>query len=60
MTCDLCTAEDSHKKPLDLLVKRINKIQDRLQAVLTDVDRRVVRLETMVEIAGGSGPKLIR
>lgn len=41
-------------------VKRINKIQDRLQAALTDVDRRVVRLETMVEIGGGPGPKLIR
>ncbi len=41
-------------------VKRINTIQDRLQAALTELDRRVVRLETMVEIAGGSGPRLIR
>ena len=42
-------------------VKRINQVQDRMQTVLTDVDKRVVRLETIVEIAaGGSGPKLIK
>lgn len=42
-------------------VKRINQVQDRMQAALTDVDKRVVRLETIVEIAAGSSsPKLIR
>ena len=42
-------------------VKRINQVQDRMQATLTDVDKRVVRLETIVEIAAeSSGPKLIR
>jgi hypothetical protein len=43
-------------------VQKINQVQDRMQAVLTDVDKRVVRLETIVEIAstGRTDPKLIR
>ena len=43
-------------------VQKINQVQDRMQAVLTDVDKRVVRLETLVEIAstGRTDPKLIR
>lgn len=43
-------------------VQKINQVQDRMQAVLTDVDKRVVRLETIVEIAsaGRTDPKLVR
>ena len=43
-------------------VQKINQVQDRMQAVLTDVDKRVVRLETIVEITstGRTDPKLIR
>lgn len=33
-------------------VKRINNVQDRLQASVAGIDKRVVRLETMVEMAG--------
>ncbi len=31
--------------------KRLNKDVDRLQAHVADVDKRVVRLETLVEVA---------
>ena len=42
-------------------VQKINQIQDRMQAAITDVDKRVVRLETMVEIASrSSDSKLIK
>ncbi len=41
-------------------VQKINQIQDRMQAAITDVDKRVVRLETIVEIASrGSDSKII-
>jgi cell division protein FtsL len=40
-------------------VKRINKTVDQLQAIVNDVDKRVVRLETIVEIAKYHGPKQI-
>lgn len=32
-------------------VKRVNTTVDRLQATVNDVDKRVVRLETIVEMA---------
>ena len=32
-------------------VKRLNKDIDRLQSHVVDVDKRVVRLETLVEVA---------
>lgn len=32
-------------------VKRLNQDIDRLQAHVVDVDKRVVRLETLVEVA---------
>jgi hypothetical protein len=40
-------------------VKRINKTVDQLQATVNDVDKRVVRLETIVEMAKYHGPKQI-
>jgi hypothetical protein len=40
-------------------VKRINKTVDQLQAIVNDVDKRVVRLETIVEMAKYHGPKQI-
>ena len=38
-------------------VKRINKTVDQLHATVNDVDKRVVRLETIVEMATYHGPK---
>jgi len=40
-------------------VKRINKTVDQLQATVNDVDKRVVRLETIVEMTKYHGPKQI-
>ena len=40
-------------------VKQINKTVDQLQAIINDVDKRVVRLETIVEMAKYHGPKQI-
>ena len=40
-------------------VKRINKTVDQLQATVNEVDKRVVRLETIVEMAKYHGPKRI-
>ena len=45
---------------LDLLrltdeVKRMNRDIERVESTLLDVDKRVVRLETMVEIAQAQG-----
>lgn len=40
-------------------VKRINKTVDQLQAIVNDVDKRVVRLETIVEMAKYHGPQQI-
>ena len=40
-------------------VKRINKTVDQLQTIVNDVDKRVVRLETIVEMAKYHGPKQI-
>ena len=40
-------------------VKRINKTVDQLQATVNDVDKRVVRLETIFEMAKYHGPKQI-
>lgn len=40
-------------------VKRVNKTVDQLQATVNDVDKRVVRLETIVEMAKYQGPKQI-
>ena len=40
-------------------VKRINKTVDQLQATVNEVDKRVVRLETIVEMARYHGPKQI-
>ena len=40
-------------------VKRINTTVDRLHATVNDVDKRVVRLETIVEMAKYRGPKQI-
>jgi len=34
-------------------VKRLNRDIERLENHVSNVDKRVVRLETMVEIAGG-------
>jgi phage shock protein A len=39
-------------------VKRLNREVERLQDQVTAVDKRVVRLETMVEF--GAAPKLIK
>ncbi|MES9825846.1 MAG: hypothetical protein ABW127_15585 [Candidatus Thiodiazotropha endolucinida] len=41
-------------------VKRMNKDIERVESIMLDVDKRVVRLETIVEIAKsqGSQPKL--
>jgi hypothetical protein len=41
-------------------VKRMNKDIERVESILLDVDKRVVRLETIVEIAKAQGgqPKL--
>ncbi len=36
-------------------VKRMNKGIERVEAVMTDVDKRVVRLETIIEIAKSQG-----
>lgn len=36
-------------------VKRMNKDIERVENVMTDVDKRVVRLETIVEIAKAQG-----
>ena len=38
-------------------VKRINNTVDQLQATVNVVDKRVVRLETIVEMAKYHGPK---
>lgn len=40
-------------------VKRLNKDIDRLETHVVDVDKRVVRLETLVEVAKSQGAKLI-
>lgn len=40
-------------------VKRLNKDIDRLELHVVDVDKRVVRLETLVEVAKIQGGKLI-
>jgi hypothetical protein len=40
-------------------VKRINNTVDQLQAIVNDVDKRVVRLETIVEMAKYHSPKQI-
>ncbi len=40
-------------------VKRINKTVDQLQATVNVVDKRVVRLETIVEMATYHVPKQI-
>ena len=40
-------------------VKRINKTVDQLQATVNDVDKRVVRLETIFEMAKYHGLKQI-
>jgi hypothetical protein len=41
-------------------VKRLNKNLERVESIMLDVDKRVVRLETIVEIAKSQGgqPKL--
>ncbi|MEW7999779.1 MAG: hypothetical protein AB2540_16420 [Candidatus Thiodiazotropha endolucinida] len=41
-------------------VKRMNKDIERVESIMLDVDKRVVRLETIVEIvkAQGGQPKL--
>jgi len=39
-------------------VKRLNQDIDRLQAHVVDVDKRVVRLETLVEIAKHQPPSI--
>ncbi|MES9814060.1 MAG: hypothetical protein ACH255_15885 [Candidatus Thiodiazotropha sp.] len=41
-------------------VKRMNKDIERVESIMLDVDKRVVRLETIVEIAKTQGgqPKL--
>ncbi|MEW8084284.1 MAG: hypothetical protein AB2823_01850 [Candidatus Thiodiazotropha endolucinida] len=41
-------------------VKRMNKDIERVESIMLDVDKRVVRLETIVEIAKSQGgqPKL--
>ncbi|MCU7890788.1 MAG: hypothetical protein KZQ78_03885 [Candidatus Thiodiazotropha sp. (ex Ustalcina ferruginea)] len=36
-------------------VKRMNKDIERVESVMLDVDRRVVRLETIVDIAKAQG-----
>ncbi|MCU7918548.1 MAG: hypothetical protein KZQ95_09350 [Candidatus Thiodiazotropha sp. (ex Epidulcina cf. delphinae)] len=36
-------------------VKRMNKDIERVESVMLDVDKRVVRLETIVEIAKSQG-----
>lgn len=36
-------------------VKRMNKDIERVESVMLDVDKRVVRLETIVEIAKAQG-----
>ncbi|MEW8028254.1 MAG: hypothetical protein AB2792_05980 [Candidatus Thiodiazotropha sp.] len=43
-------------------VKRMNKDIERVESIMLDVDKRVVRLETIVEItkAQGSQPRLPR
>lgn len=38
-------------------VKRVNKIVDQLHAMVNDVDKRVVRLKTIVEMAKYRGPQ---
>ena len=40
-------------------VKRVNTTVDRLQDTLNDVDKRVVRLETIVEMAKHQGARQI-
>ena len=41
-------------------VKRLNKDLERVESIMLDVDKRVVRLETIIEIAKSQGgqPKL--
>jgi hypothetical protein len=41
-------------------VKRLNKNLERVESIMLDVDKRMVRLETIVEIAKSQGgqPKL--
>lgn len=39
-------------------VKRLNQDIDRLQAHVVEVDKRVVRLETLVEIAKHQSPSI--
>jgi hypothetical protein len=43
-------------------VKRLNKDLERVESIMLDVDKRVVRLETIVEIAKSQGgqPKLLK
>lgn len=36
-------------------VKRLNKDIERVESIMLDVDKRVVRLETIVEIAKSQG-----
>jgi hypothetical protein len=36
-------------------VKRLNKDLERVESIMLDVDKRVVRLETIVEIAKSQG-----
>jgi hypothetical protein len=36
-------------------VKRLNKDLERVESIMLDVDKRVVRLETVVEIAKSQG-----
>ncbi len=41
-------------------VKRMNKDIDRVESTLLDVNKRVVRLETLVEVAQASQPRIGR
>ena len=41
-------------------VKRMNKDIDRVESTLLDVDKRVVRLETLIEVAQASQPRIER
>jgi hypothetical protein len=43
-------------------VKRLNKDLERVESIMLDVDKRVVRLETIVEIAKSQGgqPQLLK
>nr|MBF0223454.1 hypothetical protein [Desulfobulbaceae bacterium] len=41
-------------------VKRLNKDIDRLETHVVDVDKRVVRLETLIEVTKGQNIGLIK